>query len=72
MTGRGKDASMYGRDAFIDEVVTLDGGIDYAYYHYLRWHLLRDEIGDYPLADEHRGRSARAATPSRAGATPIE
>lgn len=56
MTGRGKDATMYGRDAFIDEVRTLDGGIDYAYYHYMRWHLLRNEIGDFPLAEEHRSR----------------
>ena len=46
MTGRGKDRTMYGKDEFIDDVSTLNGGIDYAYYHWQRYHLLRNEIGD--------------------------
>ena len=45
MTGRGKDNTMYGNStAFIDETFTLNGGIDYAYYHYFRHVLLRRDI----------------------------
>ena len=56
MTGRGKDRTMYGKDEFIDDVSTLNGGIDYAYYHWQRYHLLRNEIGDFPLPEAYRGR----------------
>jgi glycosidase len=57
MTGRGKDNTMYGNPAaFIDEVATLNGGIDYAFYDYIRHHLLRNEIGEYPVPAEYRDR----------------
>ena len=57
MTGRGKEVAMYGNDsAFIDEVTTLNGGIDYDPYHYFRWMLLRDEIGQFPIPDAYRER----------------
>ena len=59
MTGRGKDNSMYGDPtAFIDNITTLNGGIDYAYYHYMRHVLLRKDIAwnSFPLEAEDRER----------------
>ena len=47
----------YGDPAkFIDGISTLNGGIDYDYYHYMRWVLLRNEIGAFPLIDDQRVR----------------
>ena len=59
MTGRGKDNTMYGDPtAFIDQTFTLNGGIDYAYYHYMRHVLLRRDISwdSFPLEAEDRER----------------
>lgn len=57
MTGRGKEPRMYSNaSAFIDGAATLNGGIDYDPYHYFRWMLLRNEIGQFPLNNEHRAR----------------
>eukprot|EP00930_Biecheleria_cincta_P048555 TRINITY_DN3383_c0_g1_i4.p1 TRINITY_DN3383_c0_g1~~TRINITY_DN3383_c0_g1_i4.p1 ORF type:complete len:3154 (-),score=464.15 TRINITY_DN3383_c0_g1_i4:294-9755(-) len=35
MTGRGRDASMYDQNLFIDDIPTLKGGIVYPYYWYI-------------------------------------
>jgi len=35
MTGRGRDNTMYGQDAYIDGISTLKGGIVYPYYWYI-------------------------------------
>ena len=49
MMGRGKEAVDYGQDTFIDHIFTLNGGIDYAYYHYVN-QMLFNEYEEFPPA----------------------
>ena len=56
MMGRGKDHTMHGTDAVIDDVATLNGGIDYAYYHYMNQVLLDFNSGTFPLPESYKGR----------------
>ena len=65
MVGRGKEPRMYGNSsAYIDDVFTLNNGIVYPYYHWLRFHLLGGEymIAQYPTNDQtHQTNLAGAA-----------
>ena len=57
MMGRGKNRTMWGTDKFIDDVFTLNGGIAYPYYHYMRVKLFGGEVEiQWPLDDEYRDR----------------